>query len=412
MNRPHETPELIAKINGLWAGDGLQSEFQREVANHLKRNDSRKFPGAQPVSFAKQHLAELKTQDYYVCEKTDGLRVLMYLTYDEREGVKHPVIYLIDRRNDFYYVNGLRFPIPEDPRFEKFHVDTILDGELVEDKLPNGKTLIKYLAFDCMLYQGKDLRERPLDKRLGYMKEFVLRPYNKWLRDVPENQREPQPFKVEDKKTEFSYSLAAMFNEIIPQVKQLHGNDGLIFTCKGTNYVSGTDPHILKWKPPNENTVDFLMQIQWPVVDPDPNDPDQSPQQDYFGFPAKIELFIFHGRNQDYSYVGDLYVTPEEWENMKELDQPLQDAIVECYLEDLEKDAGHPANGGSLGTGRRWRFYRLREDKDEANHISTFDSVKVSIEDHVTQQDLLDHADEIRAAWKSRDARRQSTRAA
>lgn len=413
----HKTPELINKVGGVWAGSPLQQEFQREVARLLKRNNHNSFPGAQPVSFAKQHIDELKAQDYYVCEKTDGLRVLMYLTFDdiilnrgtpdERPG-RNPVTYLIDRRNEYYYVRNLYFPHHENnPNYEKFHVDTLLDGELVEDKLPDGSSTIKFLAFDLLVIDGKDLRERPLDKRLGYLKQFILKPYQSWLREHPQ-EKPHQAFIVEDKKTEFSYSIPLMFDQIIPQVKQLHGNDGLIFTCKGTKYESGTDKHILKWKPPNENTVDFLMHITWPTFQPDKDDPDQSLQDDYYAFPANIGLYIYHGRNMDYSRIGDLYITPEEWENLKRLNLPLQDSIVECYLEDTNATNGGHFNGDMQPGIKRWRFYRMREDKLEANHVTTFDSVISSIEDHVTEQDLRNHADEIRNAWKSRDARRQS----
>ncbi|KAK5949926.1 Dcp1p-Dcp2p decapping enzyme complex alpha subunit [Knufia fluminis] len=406
---------IIEKVGGVWAGDDLELIFQQEVANLLQRGNPRHFPGAQPVSFAKQHIQELKTQDYFVCEKTDGIRYLMYLTSDNvptdpsnpaAPTKRVPVVYLIDRKNKYYYVPNLRFPHQDNPH-NNFHVDTILDGELVEDRYPDGSSTIKFLVFDLLVIDGKDLRERTLDKRLGYLKQFILHPYKNWLKEFPA-ERHKQAFILEDKKTEFSYSLATMFHEIIPQVKQLHGNDGLIFTCKGTKYESGTDPHILKWKPPEENTVDFLMHITWQHTS-DGGLPGEE-DIDYDEMPADIGLYIYHGRDMDYSRVGSLYLTLDEWEMLKAEDEPLQDAIVECFLEDTGAVNGHSSNGNQVnGHGdKRWRYHRRRDDKNEANHVSTFDSVKISIEDHITQQDLLDHADEIRTAWKARDAKRQS----
>lgn len=394
MNPPprppeHETPELITKIEGVWAGRGLQDELQNEVAGLLQRPSSRQFPGAQPVSFAAQHLNELKKHDFYVCEKTDGLRVLLYMTEDRpTDRPPYQIVYLIDRRNEYYYIKDVRFPLHENnPDFSKYHQNTILDGELVEDKLPDGSTSIKYLAFDCLMCDGKDLRPRTLDKRLAYLKDFINKPYKALYAKHPQ---EPRPFIFEDKVTQFSYHLPTMFHEIIPKVKMLHGNDGLIFTCRSTPYVSGTDPKILKWKPPHDNTVDFLMHIEWATMRPSPGDPDQSEQPDYDALPQKIALFTYHGNNQNYSYIADLHLTRQEWEDLKRKGDPLQDSIVECWQEDTGKQ-------------KRWRYYRMREDKDEANHVSVFESLIQSIEDHITEQDLLGHADAIRNSWKMRN---------
>jgi len=65
-------------------------------------------------------------------------------------------------------------------------------------------------------------------------------------------------------------------------------------------------------------------------------------------------------------------------------------------------------NGGMNGTNgsaepRRWRFHRFRDDKTEGNHVSTYTSVIESIQDHVTEDDLLASAGEIRTAWKARN---------
>lgn len=397
---PHDYPPLILRINGAWAGYDLQASFQEEVARLLRRRN-RNFPGAQPVSFAARHIEELKREDYYVCEKTDGMRFLMYLTKDGDQDIH----YLIDRKNNYYYIPDLHFPHHEDKTFVRFHVDTILDGELVEDKYPNGESIMKFLVFDCLCLDGNMLMHRPLDKRLAYFKSHVLEPYKAYYKQDPTRYR---PFVVEDKSTEFSYGLEKMFKETIPKVKQLHGNDGLIFTCKNTPYKHGTDEHILKWKPPEENTVDFLMHITWPTLEPDPNDVDQDPQLDFLAFPQRFELFAHRGAENGvaaYDYFDDLYVSPEEWEHMKSLGIKLQDVVVECYQEVTPFANGHSAEADGHPAGNtRWRFHRLREDKNEANHVSVVESVMESIRDHVTEEELLQAADSIRTAWKAREA--------
>lgn len=52
----------------------------------------------------------ISTNSYYLCEKSDGMRYLMYCTDD---GNGKEVIYLIDRRMDFWWVEGLHFPLPK-----------------------------------------------------------------------------------------------------------------------------------------------------------------------------------------------------------------------------------------------------------------------------------------------------------
>ncbi|KAJ9657063.1 Dcp1p-Dcp2p decapping enzyme complex alpha subunit [Neophaeococcomyces mojaviensis] len=399
--------QLMERIQARWAGEEVQRQRQREVAQLLQRNNWRSFPGAQPVSFARSHFEELKKHDYYVCEKTDGQRYLMYLAKgvdDSGQPVSYQ--YLIDRKNNYYYVENPPFPNP-DKRPEEFHIDTILDGELVEDREVSG-SVIKYLVFDMLFYNGKDFRPRPLDKRLGYLKSFILRPYNDMLRENPDWKRDLF-FEVKDKDTEFAYALQKMFFETIPKVKKVHGNDGLIFTCRETPYSSGTDQHIIKWKSPEENTVDFLMHIRWAEADPDPDDLNQTVYEDYDAFPADVGLYIYHGNQADYARVGNLFLTPDDWVRMKGEGKPLQDCIVECYLEDTSTLNGHTINGNTHDT-KRWRFHRFREDKEEANHVSTFESVRASIEDHVTEKELLDRAEEIRAAWKKRREREEEAK--
>lgn len=85
------------------------------------------------------------------------------------------VHYLIDRKNDYYRVTGIHFPIPGDTTFLRYHLNTILDGELVFDDQPDGSKQLKYLVFDCLVLDNDSKTGRTLDKRIAYFLEKVYR---------------------------------------------------------------------------------------------------------------------------------------------------------------------------------------------------------------------------------------------
>ncbi|MCJ1286325.1 Dcp1p-Dcp2p decapping enzyme complex alpha subunit [Xylographa opegraphella] len=366
-------------IPGAKASGPLLSTLREEVARLLGR-DNKSFPGAQPVSFAARHLLELQKQDYYVCEKSDGIRCLMYLTNDG----PWEVTYLIDRKNDYYHVQGLHFPVPDDEKL--FHMGTLVDGELVNDTEGNGSIQLRYLVFDCMVLDGSSLMHRTLDKRLAYFQNKVHKPYKSLYTKYPE-EIQYLPFIVEAKKMEFSYGIEMMFREILPGLP--HGNDGLIFTCRNSPYKPGTDPHILKWKKETENSVDFVLNLQFPKLDPDSEDERDGildPYPDYSVMPV-FNLSVMVGGGV-YQHYGSMYVEQSEWEHMKALNEPLDERIVECYQDHHN----------------RWRFMRFRDDKKEGNYIDTVNSVIESIQDKISEKDLIAHAKKIRDEWKKRQA--------
>ena len=358
-------------------------QLRREVADLLGRPND-KFPGAQPVSFAKRHIEELKRQDYYVCEKTDGLRCLMYILVFEGQ----ETTYLIDRKNNYYHqADFLHFPKPDFQEGslspESFHTGTVLDGELVVDTLPGRPPQMMYLVFDCMVLDGEGLMHRTLDKRLAYFRDRVYEPYVKYRKTHPDDLA--ADFIVDWKKMQFAYATELMFEEILPKLP--HGNDGLIFTCRTTPYQCGTDQHILKWKPAHENSIDYRMTLEFPTIDPDSDDEDQSPSLDFSVMP-RINLAVGGDRQNDIPY-GTMMLDSPQWEKWKALGEPLNDRIVECSL--IESDL--------------WRFLRFREDKNEANYISVVESVIESIRDQVSKDDLINASKSIKDEWKKRAER-------
>ena len=369
---------------------------RQTIADLLHRNNLH-FPGAQPVSFARRHLDELQRTDYFMCEKTDGIRCLLYLTHltdDDNPGAMMEAQFLIDRRNECYYVyrDSLHIPIPND--FAGFHTGTLLDGELVRQRFPNGQVRLAYLIFDCLAIDNEDVTNRPFDKRLARIDALISKPLRDFAKRYPQDVA-AQPFQVEMKKMEFPYGMEMMFRDRIPNLP--HGNDGLIFTCKSTPYVAGTDQHILKWKPPQENTIDFRLILgDFPLLEDD-----EGEFEDWDAMP-EMELHVNHGGREGYKYFAQLTITDAEWSALKNLNQQLDGRIIECYRDPAmsHKDVWRP----KLDDGTTPRF---RDDKQDANHISVVDSVLESIKDAVTEQDLLDSAQGIRNAFKARQKARE-----
>ncbi|KAF2171854.1 hypothetical protein M409DRAFT_18087 [Zasmidium cellare ATCC 36951] len=373
------------------------ARFHQDTVADLLKRPHIGFPGAQPVSFARKHLLELEGADYFVAEKTDGIRCLLYLTTIlDGTGKEIEAQFLIDRKNDYYYVEPGYLHIPpvnmkpaagEKPyMLYNWHIGTILDGELVRDRYPNGKEELTFLVFDMLALDNECITHRTFDTRVGKI-GVVLDPLKAFMRDYPADANEMR-FQLRRKDPQLGYAAEMMFKDVIP--KLTHGNDGLIYTCRSTPYVAGTDPHILKWKPPHENTIDFRLQLgSFPLEEDDEGtyeDFDQKPE---------IELLVYHGDRDYYKKFADLYLADEEWEAMKSMNEAFDWRIIECWR---EADTGRWRP--KLDDGRP----RFRDDKEHANHISTVDSVLESIEDAVSEQDLIDSAGRIKAAWKERAA--------
>lgn len=373
----------IPDIPGAEVEPYVAQDRRREVKELLGRS-AMNFPGAQPVSFARHHLQELNSRNYYICEKSDGVRCLLYCTRDDDGLEMH---YLIDRKNNYYAITGLHLPLPNDPSPYHSHNRSILDGEFVYDTLEDGRTELRYLVFDCLVLDGKVLVTRNYDSRIGHFKNLVWDPYQKLLKKDPKL-RSKEPFHIQWKMMERAYGLDKLFRSlsVLP-----HGTDGLVFTCQDTPYKFGTDECILKWKPAHENSLDFRLTLgNFPLL----RDIDgEEPVEDYDAMPT-FDLEISYGEG-NYRPFASLFITNDEWESMKSLNQQLDGRLIECWRDQKG----------------RWRYKhesdgtpRFRDDKLEPNHISTVNKVLESIEDAVSEDDLLASVRSIKENWDHRHA--------
>ncbi|KNE56348.1 hypothetical protein AMAG_02168 [Allomyces macrogynus ATCC 38327] len=334
--------------------------LRQQVADLLHVRHKR-FAGAQPVSFTKEHLDALESRNFFVCEKTDGLRMLLYTTFNER--LSKYETFLIDRKNEFYFTKIL-LPLPLEATkskrpFVEFHRCTLLDGELILDTEPNGQKVLRYLVFDCLVCIGKTVIDRPFRVRLGHFHKFVLEP----LKEMVVTRKDLAariPFLIEAKEMQLSYHVKEIFDSI-PFLK--HKSDGLIFTNSEEPYTLGTDPNILKWKPADENSVDFMLCIR--------ND--------------QFELHLWEGQDR-HRFQAYLEVDNQQ---LRDLLSRSNGKIIECNW-----DSEH----------QRWQYMRFREDKNTGNHTDVYRKILHSIQDGVTREELEAHAPIIKSNWKMREA--------
>lgn len=134
---------------------------------------------------------------------------------------------------------------------------------------------------------------------------------------------------------ERAYAIEKVLKEDLPQLQ--HGNDGLIYTCAETGYVVGTDERMLeyyiaptcllpclprfvelyrlKWKPPSENSIDFKLELRFPPLRDNPNEPD------FYAKPVFL-LNVWQGDSRAanggkeaiYKYFDYMYLDDGEWE--------------------------------------------------------------------------------------------------
>jgi len=307
-------------IPGIPVYDTAEGEYLFALKGHLAnlcQLKNTRFPGSQPVSFRRESLDALEREDFWVCEKSDGVRVLVMITGNRVQ----QDVYLIDRKEEFYHLPGLSFPNkPNADNPGRMLSDTVLDGELVIDvDGQTGRQTLCLLAFDCLVINGRNIMQRPLLRRYGVsrpppcspatalthnqaLKDQVIAPYDEQRRSHPQFMQNA-PLRVKLKPQELSYGIIDVIKSHIPRLQ--HGNDGLIFTSAEASYTPGTDHKILKWKPASENSVDFLLRLRFPHA------PDGETKPD-FGRKPLFLLYMNCGRDHEYFDVMD--VSDAQWQ--------------------------------------------------------------------------------------------------
>lgn len=197
----------------------METHLRNFIANAWGSTDPDRFPGPQPISIERRHFPLFKKQPYMVCEKTDGLRVMLVSTTFEGKRL----CVLVNRA---FHVEEISLNVPR---------ETILDCELVGNLI---------LVYDAVLVKGVDVTKKPLTERLATASSAV----KTILRTVKDK------YTLKVKKM---YPLAEI--QTVLDTKYPYETDGLVFTPVNEPIRIGTHETMFKWKPRNTITIDFMV---------------------------------------------------------------------------------------------------------------------------------------------------------
>ena len=214
-----------------------------------------------------QNIVPNVRKDFCVTDKADGERRLLYIHQSGK-------IYMIDTNMKIIFTGAITTN-------EKI-LNTLIDGEYIY-KNKNDEIINLYAAFDIYFVSKKDVRNYPFvltdgksnSFRLYYLK-YVIQNLKATSVLVERNKNLPSPIKINVKSFYVADDITSIFSccsKILSNDDDglyEYNTDGIIFTPTllpvGANKPSEKSPnhkvtwvHSFKWKPPEFNTIDFLV---------------------------------------------------------------------------------------------------------------------------------------------------------
>ena len=239
----------------------LQSEIQKYIQEF-------KFTGIRfynIVSMNRSHLSKNRPHNilkgYTVTNKADGDRAGLYVARDRK-------VLCVTKKGEHVSWTGLIATSDK-------HAEDFLDGEFIE-----GHNL--FCIFDTFRYKGKDVRQLPLfttdedirinptTSRLGCARDFV-KSINTDFNTIVSG------FRIETKL--FLAGDGPAMEEAIQTILDTefeYSTDGLIFTPRSSPVAPPTElrgstwMNVYKWKPPHQNSIDFLLKFDSSESEYDP----------------------------------------------------------------------------------------------------------------------------------------------
>lgn len=195
------------------------------------RNKNR-FPGSNPCSLERADFPKLKQQPYFVCEKTNGVRFIVFCcTYNDTK-----VCAMIDRAMTIYLLPLQAMPTA-------MFQGSVFDCELAFNKVDRQWQL---LVFDAYVVCGVPLFHKPFSQRMGALGR-AMTVYTCVNGD-------PLPIKIKSFWPTHSFSA---YRNIEASASTFFDIDGLILTPELSHATIGRHTELFKLK--TKHTLDFVV---------------------------------------------------------------------------------------------------------------------------------------------------------
>lgn len=188
------------------------------------------MPCSNPCSMMRNDIWLLKTRQYWVAEKTDGIRMFLILgVYDDLDGSEKKYSVFINRAFQLFLVD-VQAP-------DECYAGSLFDGELVTTNTSD----MTYTVFDTIAASGFNITHHPQSQRIQATQlAFAAIQFNDPIIRVVVKQWYP------------------ISNARLVYERALHC-DGLIFVPEHGPLLNGTQNDTFKWKVAAKHTIDFLL---------------------------------------------------------------------------------------------------------------------------------------------------------
>jgi len=252
--------------------------FGKEIADKQNNVYSKQFIGPSSITLQVENIVPLTEENnripnirnnYIVTDKADGERNLLFINKDG-------YIYLINTNLNFIFTGRTIS--------NKKYFNTLLDGEFIfKNKL--SKSLNLFAGFDIYYLNGEDVRHLPfkaerecrldllinmvdvLNRNAEYIIFPIKNPFIITCKEFYDYDIQLDPTSIPEQEKIFTACIY-LLDKVIPTKD--YNTDGLIFTPK--DFGVGGSPTLnvgkkqkitwdysFKWKPPDFNTIDFLV---------------------------------------------------------------------------------------------------------------------------------------------------------
>lgn len=351
---PHESDPLT--VPGLEDVTGSYRDLVVDLNQKvLESSNPSSFPGSLPYNMSRRSLSLLIDNEYYLTEKSDGIRYLLYVVATSHG----PEAIFVDRSGSIYRAPGSK-------RLGYYlGVNTIVDGEIVFNRSYRRPM---FLIFDILAMEGKSYLSKPFNLRLHALNGSVNERIETYL---TKNASDPNCLlalrKKYFRKNELGNLLRWMTVEEGHRVyregdRRHHKSDGLILQ-PNTSYKFFSDEELLKWKWPELRSVDLQVTMTTESI--------------------ALNSIAKEGNSQvlvDVTRRGSTSVGLAKYDSfrlrgdIRQWNPPMSNPIIAEFIYDT--DFG------------QWRYCKLRKDKNRPNYISVVMNVLMEQAENVTIEEL------------------------